>query len=94
MELRFWKDAETGLPHIHDHGVSEDEVQQVLGRAGDEVPGSDSSRIRLGQTEAGRYLQVVYVPDPGGESAFVVTAYDMTAKAMRAYRRRQRRKGK
>ena len=50
--------------------------------------------IRLGQTEAGRYLQVVYVPDPGGDSAFVVTAYDLTPKAKRAYRRRQRRKTK
>jgi hypothetical protein len=94
MELRFWTDAETGLPHICDHGVSEDEVQQVLNRPGEEHAGTDHSRIRLGQTEAGRYLQVVYVPDPGGESAFVVTAYDLTPNAKRAYRRRQRRKKK
>jgi hypothetical protein len=94
MELRFWTDPETGLPHIFDHGVSEDEVQQVLSRPGEEHAGTDHSRIRLGQTEAGRYLQVVYVPDPGGETAFVVTAYDITPKAKRAYRRRQRRKNK
>jgi len=81
MELRFWKDPETDLPHIYDHGVTEEEVRQILGRAGEELPGSDRSRIRLGQTEAGRFLQVVYVPDPGGESAFVVTAYDLTPKA-------------
>lgn len=74
MELRFWIDAETELPHIYEHGVTEEEVRQVLSRAGEEYPGRDRSRIRLGQTEAGRYLQVVYVPDPGGESAFVVTA--------------------
>ena len=92
MELRFWMDAETGLPHIFDHGVTEDEVRQVLRRYEEEIPGSDRSRIRLGQTEAGRYLQVVFVPDPGGESAFVVTAYDLTPKAKRAYRKRQRRK--
>jgi hypothetical protein len=92
MELRFWTDAETGLPHIHDHGVTEEEVQQVLSRAGEELPGSDQSRIRLGQTAAGRYLQVVYVPDLGGDSAFVVTAYDLSPKAKRAFRRRQRRK--
>ena len=94
MELRFWNDAETGLPHTYDHGVTEEEVQQVLSRAGEEFPGSDRSRIRLGQTEAGRFLQVVYVPDPGGDSAFVVTAYDLTPKAKRAYRKRQRRKNK
>jgi hypothetical protein len=92
MELRFWKDPETDLPHIFDHGVTEEEVRQVLRRQGEELPGSDCSRIRLGQTEAGRYLQVVYVPDPSGESAFVVTAFEPTPKGKRAFRRRQRRK--
>ena len=94
MDLRFWTDPETGLPHIYDHGVTEEEVQQVLSRSGEEFPGSDRSRIRLGQTEANRHLQVVYVPDPGGDSAFVVTAYDLTPKAKRAFRKRQRRKNK
>jgi len=92
MELRFWNDPETGLPHIYEHGVTEEEVRQVLSRPGDECPGTDRSRIRIGQTEAGRYLQVIYVPDVGGESAFVVTAYDPKPTAKRAYRRRQRRK--
>ena len=30
MELRFWIDPETNLPHIFDHGVTEEEVRQVL----------------------------------------------------------------
>jgi hypothetical protein len=94
VELRFWIDPETELPHIYGHGVNEDEVRQVLSRSGEELPGSDRSRIRLGQTEAGRYLQVVYVPDADGESAFVVTAFDLTPKAKRAFRRRQKRKRK
>jgi hypothetical protein len=94
VELRFWNDAETGLPHIYGHGVTEEEVQQVLSRSGEEFPGTDNSRIRLGQTQAGRYLQIVYVPDEGGDSAFVVTAHDLTPKAKRAFRRRQRRKNK
>jgi hypothetical protein len=94
MELRFWKDPETDLPHIFDHGISEEEVRQVLSRTGEEFPGSDRSRMRLGQTEQGRYLQVVYVPDAIGDGAFVVTAYDLTPKAKRAYRRRQRRNKK
>jgi len=92
MELRFWINPETDLPHVLDHGVTEEEVRQVLRRTGEELPGSDRSRIRLGQTEAGRSLQVVYVPDTVGDGAFVVTAYDLTPKAMRAFRRRQRRK--
>ena len=85
MELRFWIDPETGLPHIFDHRVTEEEVRQVLSRTGEEFAGRDRSRIRLGQTEAGRYLQVVYVPDNVGESAFVVTAFDLTPKAKRAF---------
>ena len=94
MELRFWKDPETDLPHIFDHGVTEEEVRQVMSRQGEESPGRDNSRIRLGQTEAGRYLQVVYVPDDVGEGIFIVTSYDLTPKAKRAFRRRQRRKKK
>ena len=94
MELRFWIDPETDLPHIFDHGVTEEEVRQVLSRTGEELPGRDRSRIRLGQTEAGRYLQVVYVPDAVGEGAFVVTAFDIAPKAKRAFRRRQRGKRK
>ncbi len=81
MELRFWIDPETGLPHIFNHGVTEQEVRQVLSRTGEEFSGSDRSRIRLGQTEGGRYLQVVYVPDEDVESAFVVTAFDLSPKA-------------
>jgi hypothetical protein len=94
MELRFWIDPETDLPHIFEHGVTEEEVRQVLSRAGEEFPGSGGSRVRLGQTEAGRYLQVVYVPDDVGDGVFVVTAYDLAPKAKRAFRRRQRRKKK
>jgi len=94
MELRFWLDPETGLPHILNHGVTEEEVRQVLSRTGEEFPGRDRSRIRLGQTQAGRYSQVVYVPDTVGDGAFGVTAFDLTLKARRAFRRRQRRKRK
>jgi hypothetical protein len=92
MELRFWINPETDLPHIFDHGVAQEEVRQVLSRTGEELPGRDRSRIRLGQTEGGRYLQVVYVPDAVGDGAFVVTAFELTPKAKQAFRRRQRRK--
>jgi hypothetical protein len=92
MELRFWADPETGVPHIYEHDVTEDEVRQVLSRPGYELPGRDESRLRLGQTTAGRYLQVVYVPDADRKGAFVVTAFELSNKAKRAFRRRQRRK--
>src|SRR5689334_1180267 len=94
MALRFWNDPETNLPRIVEHGVTDEGVRQVLSRPGEELRGDDRSRIRLGQTEAGRYLQGVAVPDVFADSAFVVTAYDLTPKAKRAFRRRQWRKRK
>lgn len=94
MELRFYIDPETGEPHIFRHSVSESEVEQIMGRPIEDRAGTEGSRVALGQTGAGRYLRVVYVPDPEPGSAFVITAYDLGAKAKRALRRRRRSKRK
>lgn len=91
MELRFWNDPETGLPHIYAHGVTEDEVRQVLNRPGLSIRGGRNSRSIMGQTSGGRLLKVVFVPDDG-DSGFVVTAYELRGKALRAYRRARKRK--
>ena len=92
MNIRFYLDPETGEPHIYDHDVSEDEVEEVLRYPGDDFPGRQDSRIALGQTDSGRYLQVVYVPDADRRGVFVVTAYELRGKALAAYRRRRKRK--
>jgi hypothetical protein len=92
MEIRFCKDPDTGLPHICGHGVTEEEVRQVLLSSGEDLPGTRGSRIKLGQTVAGRYLQVIYVPDDDPQSVFVITVSELRGKAKTAYRRRQRRK--
>jgi hypothetical protein len=42
----------------------------------------------FGKTESGRFLKVIYVPDDAGEGLFVITAYDLGPKALRALRRR------
>jgi hypothetical protein len=47
-------------------------------------PGSDGSRVAIGQSRGGRYLRVIYVPDPLPKSVFVITAYDLQPKALRA----------
>jgi len=91
MEVRFYMDPETGLPHIYDHGVSEEEVVQILQKQGPVYRGDRNSRLKAGQTDAGRHIQVVYSPDLAGNSVFVITAYPLTGKALKAYRRRQRR---
>jgi hypothetical protein len=55
-------------------------------------PGREDSRIAIGQTAAGRYLRVIYVPDPELRSVFVITAYELGSKALKALRRRRRKK--
>ena len=92
MEIRFYEDPDTGLPHIYGHDVTRQEVAEVLRARGEEMPGTRDSRMKLGQTLAGRYLKVIYVHDEGSDSVFVITAYDLRGKAKTAYRRRQRRK--
>ena len=92
MEIRFYFDSETGLPHIYNHSVREDEVEDVLRKPGEDRPGKENSRIAVGQTRAGRYLRVIYVPDPEPDSVFVITAYELTGKPRKAYRRRRRRR--
>ena len=92
MDLRFYIDPETDEPHIWEHGVSEDEVAQVLRAPIEDRAGSDDARIALGQTASGRYLRIIYVLDPMPDSAFVITAYEIGPKAKRALRRRRRRR--
>ncbi len=92
MEVRYFCDPETGLPHIYEHGVTEGEVEWVLMHPGEDGPSSRGSRQAIGRTHSGRYLRVVYVPDEEGEGVFVVTAYALVGRQLHAFRRRQRRR--
>ena len=74
VDLRFFIDPLAGQPHIYGHNVTELEVEDVLSRPIEDRPGSEGSRVALGQTEAGRDLKVIYVPDPSPGSVFVITA--------------------
>ena len=94
MNIRFYNNPETGLPHIYDHEVYEDEVEDILLNPGENRPGRGRSRVVIGQTQTGRYLRVVYIPDSRPNSVFVITAYELTGKPLRAYRRRQRRRSR
>jgi hypothetical protein len=93
MNIRFYRDPATGEPHIYNHGVTKEEVEEVIHRPGEDRRGREGSRVAIGQTRAGRFLRVIYVPDPEPESIFVITAYELRGKPLTAYRRRQRRKG-
>ena len=94
MQIRFYSDPDSGQPHIYGHNVDESEVRDILLRPGEDRPGREGSRIAIGQTRAGRYLRVIYVPDPEPDSVFVITAYDLRGKALTAYRRRRRKRRK
>jgi len=94
VDVRYYLDSDTGQPHIYDHGVTEAEVEWVLARPAEDGLSSGGTRQSTGQTLAGRYLRVIYVPDPDGDGVFVVTAYPLTGNPLKAYRRRRRRRGR
>ena len=48
VDIRFYLDPETGLPHIYGHGVTEEEVEQVLWASGGDIQGSRGTRMKLG----------------------------------------------
>ena len=91
MNVRFYIDPETNGPHLHRHGVQEDEAADVLQRPLEDRPGHDGARV-AGQTRAGRYLRIIYVPDPEPDSVFCITAFDLSPKALHALRRRRRKR--
>ena len=93
MNIRFYRDPATGEPYIYNHSVTEEEVEEVIRRPGEDRRGREGARVAIGQTRAGRCLRVIYVPDPEPESLLIITAYELRGKPLTAYRRRQRRKG-
>ncbi len=92
--IRFYVDPTTGLPHIYNHHVNEDEVIEVLEQPGEDRPGKEGSRIAIGQTAAGRYLRVIYVAPTESDDVFVITSYDLRGKPLAAFQRRLRKKRK
>jgi hypothetical protein len=72
--------------------MSEGEVIEILEEPGEDRAGREGSRISLGRTASGRYLRVIYVPDPEPDSVFAITSYDLTGKPLGAYRRRRKKK--
>ena len=64
MEVRYHIDPDTGQPHIYGHGVKEQEVEEILRGRGEDTRAARDSRRKIGQTMAGRYLQVFYQQFP------------------------------
>jgi hypothetical protein len=92
VEIRFYLDPMTGKPHIYDHEVSEEEVEEVLSWPGEDLPADRGARSIVGQTSGGRYLRVIAVRNPERSTIFVVTAYELSPRQLAAYRRRRRKR--
>jgi hypothetical protein len=92
MRVRFYFDPETNEPHIYNHRISENEVRQILNNPQEDILARDGARMVIGQTAAGRYLRVIYVLDQEPENVFVITAYELKGKPLKAFRSRQRRR--
>lgn len=92
LDVRFYIDPATSRPHIERHGVTAREVEEVLKRPAEDRAGRDGCRVALGRSAGGRFLRVIYVPEPQADAAFVITAYDLTGKPLAAFRKRMRRK--
>ncbi len=90
MKIRYYIDPHTEAPHIYGHDVSEKEVEEILLRPVEDRPGKDGARVSIGKTSGGRYLRVIYVPDPEPNSVFVITAYELRGKPLIAFRSRRR----
>jgi hypothetical protein len=93
MRVRFYIDPETDRPHVEGHGVTRQEVIDVLSKPGQDSQGDQGARIALGRTRQGRYLKVIYKEDDLDNELFVITAYPMSPKQTAAYRRRMKRRG-
>lgn len=57
MNIRFYFDPQTGLPHIYNHHVEENEVEEVLKRPGEDRPGCEGARVAIGQTQTGNICE-------------------------------------
>jgi hypothetical protein len=93
MTFRHFYDDDGSL-HYAKHGVTQEEVEEALHAPIETLNGQGGSKTAIGQTAGGRYVFVVYIPDEGGKSAFVVTARELDPHAREALNRRMKKRNK
>ena len=97
-DFRYHTDADSGLPHIYQHNITEEEVEEVFrnrpltGHSRVSEHSGNATRFAIGRTADGRHLKIIYVPDDNRIGVFIITAYDIRGKELRAFRRRMRRR--
>jgi uncharacterized DUF497 family protein len=78
--------------HVAKHGVDPEDAEYVVLHARPPYPSyeGDGRWLVRGQDPGGRYLQVVYVIDPDGQTFYVIHARPLTDGEKRRLRRRRR----
>ena len=84
---RFQWDEQNEEHLLKQHGVTPEEAEEVFYTDPYFRRGREGSRYVYGQTEAGRYLFVVYLDFEGG-TVRIISARDMTPREKRLYLRR------
>lgn len=90
MRVRFYIDPETGEPHLWRHQITCEEAIEILAKPIETRASRGTSRIANGRTRAGRYLRIIYIPDPEPLSIFVVTGWQLEGKSLKGMRRRMK----
>jgi uncharacterized DUF497 family protein len=85
---RFWWD-ENNIEHIANHGVEPYEAEEVIDDDPFIAKAGKDRYIAYGQTDAGRYLLVVFARK-SEQRLRVITARDMTSAEKRSHKRRRR----
>jgi uncharacterized protein len=77
--------------HIAEHSVDPEEAEMVVRQAKPPFPRKieEDKWLVIGRGRGGRFLQVVYLPDPD-ETVFIIHARPITDREKRRYRRRKR----
>jgi len=87
MEFRW---IDWNLDHIAEHGVEPDEAESVVRQARPPFPRKieEDKWLVVGQGRGGRFLQVIYIPDPD-KTIFIIHARPITEREKRRLRRRK-----
>ena len=87
MEIKSCQWDDWNVDHIARHGVEPEEVEQVFRHRPFIQKGKRGRYLAYGQTDAGRYLTVVF-EYLGQNRADIVTARDMVRKERKRFRKR------
>ena len=76
-------DPEGNVQHCAEHGVTKDEVEEVLQNAEDsDISRSSGRPVVFGDTSTGRHLMVVY-EEVEPDMVYPITAYDVPTRRRR-----------